>query len=131
MPSLAVPIATLCLLVSGCGFMMIGPPAEKMDLTSQNDAEENLKAIRAMLADQQTRSAPSSDKPFDEPLTPLPPSESKAMSEPQSSVDLVTPFSVSSTGSINPPTKIPWTPPSISSPGPPDRLFQPTTLWLL
>ena len=107
MPSLAVPIATLCLLVSGCGFMMIGPPAEKMDLTSQNDAEENLKAIRAMLADQHARSAPSSDKPFDEPLTPLPPSESKAMSEPQSSVDLVTPFSVSSTGSINPPTKIP------------------------
>lgn len=120
MPSLAVPRATLCLLLSGCGFMMIGPPAEKMDLTSQNDAEENLKAIRAMLADQKRGSAPSSDKLFDEPPTPLPPNESKP-SEPHSAVDFVTPVSPSATRNLNPPAKLPWTPSSISRPTPPDR----------
>lgn len=101
--------------------MMIGPPAEKMDLTSQNDAEENLKAIRAMLADQQKGSAPSSDKPFDEPLTPLPPNDSKPLSEPHSAVDFVTPVSPSATRNFNAPAKLPWTPSSISRSTPPDR----------
>lgn len=107
MPSLAVPRATLCLLLSGCGFMMIGPPAEKMDLTSQNDAEENLKAIRAILADQKGGSAPSSDKLFDEPPTPLPPNESKPLSEPHSAADFMTPFSPSATRNLTAPAKLP------------------------
>ena len=121
MPSLAVPRATLCLLLSGCGFMMIGPPAEKMDLTSQNDAEENLKAIRAMLADQKGGSAPSSDKLFDEPPTPLPPNESKPLSEPHSAADFMTPFSPSATRNLTAPAKLPWTPSPISRSTPPDR----------
>ena len=125
MPSLAVPITTLCLLVSACGFMMIGPPAETMHLTSQNDAEENLKAIRAMLADQQRRSAPSSDELLDEPPTPLPPNDSKQLSEPHSAVDFRKPFFQSATRNLTAPAKLPWTPPAISSAisrsTPPDR----------
>lgn len=121
MPSLAVSIATLCLLLSGCGFMMIGPPAEKMDLTSQNDAEENLKAIRAMLADQKRGSAPSSDKLFDEPATPLPSNESKPLSEPHSAVNSMTPSSQSVTHTLNAPAKLPWIPSAISRSAPPDR----------
>jgi len=124
MPSLAGPIATLCFLLSGCGFMMIGPPVEKIYLSSQDDAEENLKAIRAILADE-TRSAPSSDKPFDEPPTPLPPNDSKQLPEPHSAVDFRKPFSQSATRNLTAPAKLPWTPPTISSAisrsTPPDR----------
>ena len=123
MPSLAGSIATLYFLLSGCGFMMIGPPVEKIDLSSQDDAEENLKAIRAILADETRRSAPFSDKPFDEPLTPLPPTESKPLSEPHSAVAVVT-FSASAARTPSAPARLPWTPPKVSrfnSSTPPDR----------
>ena len=118
MPSLAGPIVALCLL-SGCGLIMIGQPVEKIDITSQDDAEENLKAIRAMQADQAKRPDASLVKPSDESALPSSPDESKVISEAYPTV--VTPFSESSTGQTKAPAKLPWTPPSISRPSPPDR----------
>lgn len=42
----------LSVLLSGCGLMMIGPPAEKIDVESGSNEQKNLQAIRAMQADQ-------------------------------------------------------------------------------
>jgi len=47
---LAVPL-------SGCGLIMIGPPAEKIDVESGSNEQRNLEAIRAMQADQAGRAA--------------------------------------------------------------------------
>lgn len=91
------PMLTLCLWSSGCGLIMVGQPVEPIDFTSQDNAEENLKAIRAMLADQRSRHAPSADKPSDASSVPVPPSsESKSEVEPHSTLNPVTPSSASS-----------------------------------
>ena len=121
MPFLARPIVTLCLLLSGCGLIMIGQQVEPLDLTSQDDGQENLKAIRTMLAEQARRPVPSVVKPSDPSQVSFPPPESKPVSEPYSAVDVVTPSSSSSTGNADAPAKLPWTPPSISRPSHPDR----------
>ncbi|SLM48957.1 protein of unknown function [Nitrospira japonica] len=42
----------LSILLSGCGLMMIGPPAEKIDVDSGSNEQKNLEAVRAMQADQ-------------------------------------------------------------------------------
>jgi len=47
----------LTILLSGCGLMMIGPPAEKIDVESGSDEQRNLEAIRAMQADQSGHTA--------------------------------------------------------------------------
>ncbi|HMU53840.1 MAG TPA: hypothetical protein PKA61_02485 [Nitrospira sp.] len=47
----------LSVLFSGCGVIMIGPPAEKMDVESGSNEQKNLEAIRAMQADQTGRPA--------------------------------------------------------------------------
>lgn len=121
MPFLARPIVTLCLVLSGCGLIMIGQPVEPIDITSQDDGQENLKAIRAMLAEQARRPVPSVVKPSDASQVSFPPHESKPVSEPYSAVDVVTPSSSSSTGNADAPAKLPWTPPSIRRSSPPDR----------
>lgn len=53
----------LSALSSGCGLMMIGPPAEKIDVESGTDEQKNLEAIRAMQADPSGRSAPAASVP--------------------------------------------------------------------
>ena len=98
---------------------MIGEPAEKLDIASQDNAEENLKAIRKMLTDQEKRPATSSTEPSDALPVPSSPNESEPMSVPHST--LVAPSSKSVTAQFKAPAKLPWTPPSVSQPGPPDR----------
>jgi hypothetical protein len=116
------PILTLCLWSSGCGLIMVGQPVEQIDFTSQDNGEENLKAIRAMLADERKNPAPSAVKPNDASSVPVPPAtDSKVEVEPHSSVNPLTPSSASSTANANAPAKLPWTPPSVSRPGLPDR----------
>jgi len=116
------PMLTLCLWSSGCGLMMIGQPVEPIDFTSQDNAEENLKAIRAMLADQRSRHAPSAVQPSDASSVPVPPStESKSEVEPHSTLNSLTPSSASSAVNADALAKLPWTPPSVSRPSPPDR----------
>ena len=121
MPFLARPLVILCLLLSGCGLIMIGQTVEPLDITSQDDGQENLKAIRAMLAEQAGRPVPSVVKPSGTSQMSFPPHESKSVTEPYSGVDVVTPSSSSSTGNADAPAKLPWTPPPISRPSPPDR----------
>jgi hypothetical protein len=120
---LAAPVLTLWLCCAGCGvIMMVGEPVKERDFTSQDNAEENLKAIRAMLADQRSRHAPTAVKPSDGSSVPVPPStESKSEVEPHSTLNPVTPSSASSSVNADAPAKLPWTPPSVSRSSPPDR----------
>lgn len=113
-------LMALCLWLSGCGLIMVGPPVEENDITSRNNAEENLKAIRAMLVDQASRRASSVISPSALSPVPEPASESEPV-EPHSTVAPLTPSSSFSTPSADPPVKLPWTPPSVSRPAPPDR----------
>ena len=115
MPSLARPILVFCLLLSGCGLMMIGQPVEELDLTSQDDAQENLKAIRAL------QRAPSASNPPDTSSVPFSPNESEPAATPHSTLHPVTPSSAASAPNTGAPATLPWTPPSVSRPAAPDR----------
>jgi hypothetical protein len=120
----AVGIALLALsLASGCGVIMIGDPVQKQDLTSQDDAEENLKAIRAMLGDRATRGseeqparpaseAPPGSSPSSSTQSPLP--VEPASAPPASSRS-------SSAGQADASAKLPWTPTASQRPAVPDR----------
>ncbi len=115
------PVLTLCLLFSGCGIIMIGEPVQELDLSSQDDAEENLKAIRAILADQETRKTPSVAKPSDHSSKAAPASESGPVTEP---AFIPTPVPSSSsivTGYLDPLAKLPWSPSPSQRPSSPDR----------
>jgi len=72
----------MCCLGSGggCGLIMVGDPVQEMDLTSQDDAEENLKAIRAMLADQESQR--SDERLSDTSRQPTPPAAAPSLIEP-------------------------------------------------
>ena len=111
-----ISIVTFYLWVSGCSLMMVGPSVRELNLDSQDNAQENLKAIRAMLADQHSR-LPATRTPDVSP--PSAPSESKNSDGPSMLNEL--PSSPSSLPAAPPPAKLPWTPPSISRPAPPDR----------
>ncbi|HSA64704.1 MAG TPA: hypothetical protein VLE25_08440 [Nitrospira sp.] len=112
-------LLALC-LYSGCGLIMIGDPVEKQDLTLEDDAEENLKAIRAILADQAARSAhpdehapaPSSVPPATEPAAGLidPPAGTRPIPSPSSS-----------SGHAEIPAKLPWAPTAPERAAAPDR----------
>jgi hypothetical protein len=54
----AVPALVVLCLSSGCSLIMVGDPVKELDLSSEDNAEENLKAVRGMLANQAARSAP-------------------------------------------------------------------------
>jgi hypothetical protein len=115
------PVLTLCLWFSACGIIMIGEPVQELDLSSQDDAEENLKAIRAILADQETRKTPSVAKPSDHSSRAAPASESGPVAEP---VFIPTPVPSSSSivaGHLDAPAKLPWSPSPSQRPGFPDR----------
>jgi hypothetical protein len=111
------PVLTLCLLVSGCGLIMVGDPVEKQDIESEDDAQENLKAIRKML-DQENRPVPSVKTPSGH--TSVQP-ESAPVSGPSA---ILTP--VPSSRSLSgmhavAPAKLPWSPPALQRPAPPER----------
>lgn len=110
----------LCLW-SGCGIIMVGEPVQKLDISSQDDVEENLKAIRAILADQETRKAPSVAKPSHPSSRAAPASESGPVSEP-----LLPPTPAPSSSSIvaghlDAPASLPWSPSPSQRPDSPDR----------
>ena len=94
MRAAVVSILTLCLWVSGCGLIMVGQPVEELDLDSQDNAQENLKAIRAMLADQASR-APSAVKHPDGSSRLLLPQEINPVSDPHAAGNALTPSSSS------------------------------------
>jgi hypothetical protein len=124
---LITSLFTFCLF-PGCRSMMVGDPVNTQDFSSENEAEENLKAIRKMLDDQgprrvEERSGPSSK------VAPSPsrsaPSAPSASDEAPLSAALSrahpVPSPSSSAGIADVPAKLPWTPTAPRRPTIPDR----------
>ena len=99
----------MCCLWSGggCGLIMVGDPVQEMDLTSQDDTEENLKAIRAILEDQASRRP--EQKPAGSSLQPSSPDAAPSLTEPSSGMRPL-PSPSSSAGKPHVTAKLPWTP---------------------
>ncbi|HET9845311.1 MAG TPA: hypothetical protein VFQ02_06145 [Nitrospira sp.] len=118
-----VPLISLVILAlwSGCGIIMIGDPVQELDLSSQDDVEENLKAIRAILADQETRKAPPVAKPSDISSRATSSSEFGPISEPLLSPNPAPSSTSIVTGHLDAPAKLPWSPSPAQKPGAPDR----------
>jgi hypothetical protein len=103
-------------LVSGCGIIMLGEPVKHQDLSTEDDAEENLKAIRAMQADRASR------RPEEENLSPQPsPPDAEPSPVAPSSGFRLSPSPSSSAGRADVPAKLPWTPTAPDRPTSPDR----------
>jgi len=109
----------MCCLGSGggCGLIMVGDPVQEMDLTSQDDAEENLKAIRAMLADQESQR--SDERLSDTSRQPTPPAAAPSLIEP-SYGQRPAPSPSSSAGRTEAPAKLQSSPPVPVRPAMPD-----------
>ena len=109
----------MCCLGSGggCGLIMVGDPVQEMDLTSQDDAEENLKAIRAMLADQESQR--SEERLSDTSRQPTPPDAAPSLIEP-SYGQRPAPSPSSSAGRTEAPAKLQSSPPVPARPTTPD-----------
>ncbi len=111
---MVMALLTLCLC--GCGIIMIGEPVKHQDLSTEDDAEENLKAIRAMLADQASR------RPEEQNLSPQPsPPDAAPPPVAPSSGFRLAPSPSSSPGRTDVPAKLPWTPTAPDRPTSPDR----------
>lgn len=110
----------MCCLWSsgGCGLIMVGDPVQEMDLTSQDDTEENLKAIRAILEDQASRRP--EQKPAGSSLKPSSPDAAPSLTEPSSGMRPL-PSPSSSAGKPYVTAKLPWTPTAPDLPTVPDR----------
>ncbi len=109
----------MCCLGSGggCGLIMVGDPVQEMDLTSQDDAEENLKAIRAMLADQESQR--SEERLSDTSRQPTPPDAAPSLIEP-SYGQRPAPSPSSSAGRTEAPARLQSSPPVPVRPAMPD-----------
>ena len=109
----------MCCLGSGggCGLIMVGDPVQEMDLTSQDDAEENLKAIRAMLADQESQR--SDERLSGTSRQPTPPDAAPSLIEP-SYGQRPAPSPSSSVGRTEAPAKLQSSPPVPVRPAMPD-----------
>lgn len=110
----------MCCLWSGggCGLIMVGDPVQEMDLTSQDDTEENLKAIRAILEDQASRRP--EQKPAGSSLQPSSPDAAPSLTEPSSGMRPF-PSPSSSAGKPRVTAKLPWTPTAPNLATVPDR----------
>ena len=117
MRTAATALLTLC-LVSGCGLVMVGEPVQELDLASQDDAEENLKAVRAMLSRQ--ISGPPDEQPSGVLVQPSA-SEGAPLLLPPSTGPRPVPSPSSSAGQHDVPAKLPWTPAAPERPAAQDR----------
>ena len=104
-------------LWSGCSLIMVGEPVKKLDLSSEDNAEENLKAVRAMLANQAARSAPG-EQPSGLSVRP-----SEVMPAPNESTPGTRPLPSPSSpaGMPDASAKLPWRPSPPERPAVPDR----------
>jgi hypothetical protein len=108
----------------GCALMRVGPAAEIQDVQSNDQAAKNLEAVRALQA------ASSRHEPRTEHALPAP---ARGADSSARSAAPLSPFvssqppparSSSAAGSRRKSeglARLPWTPPTLSSPGPPDR----------
>ena len=113
---LMIAYVGLC-LCSGCSLIRVGDPVKHMDLSSEDDAEENLKAVRAMLADEAARSGSRAEQPS------VPSVPSEVMSAPTEPLQGTRPLASpsSSTGMRDASARLPWTPSPPERPTVPDR----------
>jgi hypothetical protein len=104
---------------AGCGIIMIGEPVKELEIESQDDAQENLKAIRKMIADQANRSLDRGKEPSDHSSVPPLRLDENSASEmsaiPNSFQSPSLPPQAGATA------KLPWSPTPLDRPGPPDR----------
>ena len=113
-----IALLALC-LCAGCGLIMIGDPVEKQDRTTEDDADENLKAIRAILEGQATRPQ-RGDEPAPAPSSvPSATDPSTSMAEPPGPRPV--PSMSSSPAHPEVPAKLPWSPTALERPAVPDR----------
>jgi hypothetical protein len=119
-PRIRVLMASLLLvyLFSGCGIIMVGDPVKEQDLSSVDDADENLKAIRAMLADQASQRP--EDKMSGTSTQPAPSDATPSLIEPPSGRHPA-PSPSSLAGRADVPAKLPSSPPVPDGPATPDR----------
>jgi len=113
-----VTVLLVSCLLSGCGIIMVGDPVKEQDLSSVDDAEENLKAIRAMLTDQASQRP--EDKMPDTSTQSAPPEATPSLIEPASGRRPASSPS-SSTGRTDVPAKLSSPPPVPDRPATPDR----------
>jgi hypothetical protein len=110
-----IAVLVVCLL-SGCGIIMIGESVKQQDISEEDDAEENLKAIRAMQAEQASRRLEERNHS----PQPAPPDAAPFQVEP-SSGGRRAPSQSSSGGQADLPAKLPWTPTALTRLATPDR----------
>jgi len=113
----AVTLLLALYLCSACGLIMVGEPVKKRDLSSEDDAEENLKAIRAMVADHASQRP--EEKMSGTSMQPAPPDATPSLIEPASGRRPAPPPS-SSAGRTEVPAKLPSSPPVPDRPATPD-----------
>ena len=113
----AVPALFVLCLSSGCSLIMVGDPVKELDLSSEDNAEENLKAVRAMIANQAARSAPGEQPSW---LSVRPSEAMPAPNEPTLGTRPV-PSPSSSAGMPDASAKLPWRPSPPERPAVPDR----------
>ena len=121
MPMRAASALLLTLwLCSGCSLIRVGDPVKHMDLSAEDDAEENLKAVRAMLANEAARSGSRVEQPSGLAVPPVRSEVMPAPTEPlQGTRPLASPSS--STGMPDASARLPWTPSPPERPTVPDR----------
>jgi len=113
----AVTLLLALYLCSACGLIMVGEPVKKRDLSSEDDAEENLKAIRAMVADQASQRP--EEKMSGASMQPASPDATPSLIEPASG-RRPAPSPSSSAGRTEVPAKLPSSPPVPDRPATPD-----------
>jgi hypothetical protein len=113
-----VTVLLVSCLLSGCGIIMVGEPVKEQDLSTVDDAEENLKAIRAMLVDQASQR--SEAKMSGTSTQPTPPDAAPSLIEP-SSGQRPAPSPSSSAGRTELPAKLQSSPPVPARPVTPDH----------
>jgi hypothetical protein len=115
---MAVTILLAACLGSGCGLIMVGEPVQKQDISTEDDAEENLKAIRAMLADHANRRA--AEKREGSLLQPSASDDTPSVVDPSPGARPM-PSPPSSSGTAQASAKLPWTPTAPDGPMVPER----------
>ncbi|HJT20066.1 MAG TPA: hypothetical protein VJ746_06325 [Nitrospira sp.] len=100
-------IVIQCVWSAGCSIIFVGEPVQELDLSHQDPAEENLKAIRSILANPPHRTGPPNEN---QPLDSS--SISPFGGEPTAVARSYSPVSPN----VGTPAGLPWTPPSPTRP---------------
>jgi len=112
---LAVASVMLAHVAGGCAVLRIGPPAEVADFDRESEAKQNLDAVRAMRRDLPRAGVDATDE-RPSPLAPPASTSESAAGQP-----LPVPAGPAGRPLGDGRARLPWTPPAVSHPTPPDR----------